>query len=303
MSETPLANDRRSTTRAAWPWALLPAALAVAMVAPALTSGTFVNDPASVLRNPVVSTWRNLPVIFSRSFMIHTDGQYRPMSYGLLAVVRTWVSADHTVFWHAWLAAFHALGAMLVFLLVMHFSRKTWAALVAGCLFAVHPMTVLYTSHMNTFVYVLAGTLYLATLFAYFRFVRSRRPATFVLALVLFASGLVTSKMLLTLPALLVLYELLYEREGLWAGLRRLVPLGVCVLAAAPLRLWLTPHPMFFSYPLFPSGSEAYSAWTFLGRTGVHLQGVLAGYGFEAPLDERTRWILGVGDERFLSAL
>ena len=271
-----------------WPWVILVAAFAFALVTPVLTSGTFINDRDSILRIPLVSTWRNVPTIFSQNFMIFTEGQFRPMSYALLAVVRTWVPAEGTTFWHAWLAGFHALNSVLVFLVAAHVARKLPAALAAGALFAAHPMIALFANHMNAFPYVLAGTFYLATLACYLSFVRSRRLSTYVLGVLLFVCGLLTSKLLLTLPVFLLLYEFFYERDRPAAVLKRFLPLAACCLALAPCWLWLRPHPLFYRYAAFPAGSEWFSLYTFLGRTWRHVVAIVGGWGFEAPLHETT---------------
>lgn len=65
-----------------------------------LSSSTFITHESSILRLPLLSWWRNVPVIFSRDFLVFSEGQFRLLSYGLLAVVRTFVGTEHGLFWH-----------------------------------------------------------------------------------------------------------------------------------------------------------------------------------------------------------
>ncbi|KPK99851.1 MAG: hypothetical protein AMK75_06260 [Planctomycetes bacterium SM23_65] len=283
-----------------WPWVVVLLLLTAGAFAPSVTTGTFVNGPDSVLRLSLVSTWRNVPAIFTQEFMIFTEGQYRPLSYALLALVRTVVSAHNTLFWHLWLVGFHALNALFVFALARLFARKTSAALAAAALFAVHPMASVFANAMNQFHYVLAGSFYLGTLWCYVKFLRSRRRWLYLLGLPLFACGLLTSKMLLTLPVFLLLYELLYERGGLRSAVVRMVPFVALCLVLAPCWLVFEPHPLFYDYPDFPSGSGWFSLYTFVGRTGLHLQGVASGFGFERPLQELTERIMTPFHPRFV---
>ena len=66
--------------------------LSLALVfSPCWSAPTFFLHEQSILRLPVLSTWRNVPTIFTQEFMIFSDGIYRPLSYALVAVLRTHV--------------------------------------------------------------------------------------------------------------------------------------------------------------------------------------------------------------------
>ena len=136
------ADAESDRPRRSWPWAAAVALLAAGLFLPSLDTGTFVNGPDSILRLSLVSHYRNIPTLFTRDFMIFTDGQYRPFSYALVAAVRGFVPADNTLFWHLWLVGFHALNAVLVFAVARRFARKVFPAFVAGAVFAAHPLAV-----------------------------------------------------------------------------------------------------------------------------------------------------------------
>ena len=56
---------------------------------PCILSGTFIDSEDSILRLPLMSHAGHVKTIFTQHFMAYTGGQYRPLSYALLATVRT----------------------------------------------------------------------------------------------------------------------------------------------------------------------------------------------------------------------
>ena len=281
------------------PWAGVMV-LAAGVFVPCLDTGTFVNGPDSVLRLPLLSHYRNIPTLFTGDFMAFTEGEYRPLSYALLALVRGFVPADRAVFWHAWPVAFHVLNTVLVFALARRFARKTLAAVLAAGLFAAHPLASVFGNNMNQFHYVLAGSFYLGTLACYVQFVRSRRVWRYLLGLVLFLAGLFTSRILLTLPVFLLLYEFLYERPGARTTLARVLPFAASCLVPACCWLMLRPGPLLYEYPNLRTGEGWFSFYTFVGQAGLIFKAVAGGLGFEPPLTEIADRIWTPTDLRFL---
>jgi hypothetical protein len=140
-----------------------------------LNAPTFIAHEASILRLPLLAWWKNVPLIFSGDFLVFTDGQFRPLSYALLAVVRTFVEVENVLFWHVWLLAFHWLNAILVFLVVRHFSKRFWSAGLAAVLFCFHPLSSVVVNRIDHFHYVLGLSFYLGALCCYLAFARLLR--------------------------------------------------------------------------------------------------------------------------------
>ena len=283
-----------------WPSVAALVILALAVCLPAIDTGTFINGPDSVLRLPLVSHPRNVATIFSQDFMMFTDGQFRPLGYAILATVRGFIPADDALLWHLWLAAFHALGTVLVFGVARALSSKTLPALVAGAVFAVHPMTSIWANDVNRFHLLLGGTLFLGAFLAYVHYVTSGKIRTYILSAALFALGLLTSKMLWGLPALLGVYEFAYLRSRARPALARLAPFAVVCVALAPCYLLMRAHPMFYDTLRFPPGMGWNSAASFVGRSGLHLKAVAFGVGFEVPLRELFTRVTSPVDAVFL---
>ncbi|MCK5526991.1 MAG: hypothetical protein KAJ05_07575, partial [Candidatus Latescibacteria bacterium] len=135
-----------------------------------LKAPTFISHESGMLSLPLLSWWKNVPLIFSRDFLMFTEGQFRPLSYALLAVVRTFIGADHVLFWHGWLLAFHGLNAILVFVLVRRFSKRLWSAGLAALFFAFHPVSSVVANDINSFHFMLGLSFYLGSLCCYLAF-------------------------------------------------------------------------------------------------------------------------------------
>ncbi len=255
MNQDP-ANSTRETpahpfgAKHPWLWTTgVAAAAALALFAVTLNSGTFIKAQDSILRLPLLSHGKHLPKIFSPDFMVFTDGRYRPLSYALIALVRTIVPGDNAVFWHAWLLAFHVLNALLVYAVARHFARRAPACLIALAVFLLHPLASAFGNQINLFHHVLGGSFYLGTFLCYLHYVRKKKVTLYFIGLVLFVGGLLTSAALLTLPLLILAYEIFYERTGVLKIVGRLIPFGVFALLLGYCFLTFRPHPMFYVYP------------------------------------------------------
>jgi len=138
--------------------ALLLVFLGVGLLVPfgwSLHASIFITHEGSILRLPLLAWWKNVPFIFSRDFLMFSEGQFRPLSYALLAVIRTFIGAENVLFWHIWLLAFHALNAVLLFVLVRRFSRHLWSAGLAALLFGLPPLASVVVNNVDTFYYIL----------------------------------------------------------------------------------------------------------------------------------------------------
>jgi len=118
----------------------------------------------------------------------------------------------------------HALSALLLFVVFRRMTGETWPSLFVAALFALHPThveSVAWASEKKDVVSALFGILTIAAYAVY-----ARRPGTkrYLLALGLFALGLLAKPMLVTLPFVLLLLDY-------W-------PLGRCCGDPAKSRPW-----------------------------------------------------------------
>jgi tetratricopeptide (TPR) repeat protein len=137
----------------------------------------------------------------------------------------------------------HAVNAILLFLLLRQMTRTLWPSALVAALFAIHPLRVESVAWVSERKDLLSGLFFLLTLMAYLRYARSPSRSRYVAVTVLFALGLMSKPMLVSLPIVLLLLDHwplnrldLFslqrpeERKTLWQLLREKLPwLGLTV--------------------------------------------------------------------------
>jgi hypothetical protein len=134
----------------------------------------------------------------------------------------------------------HALNAFLVYLLVLRVTRKHFGALAASLFFALHPI------HPDSVCWIADSVDLLATFFlllstVYFvLFRRHHRRLYYFVTLVGFALATLTKESTLTLPAVLLAYDLLFSwRTWGWNILKAQIPLWGMLPSYVLLRILL----------------------------------------------------------------
>ncbi len=132
----------------------------------------------------------------------------------------TWVS--HMVDWqifgdspaghHATSVAWHALTAVMAFAALRRLTGAFWTSAACAALFAWHPLRVESVAWVAERKDVLSGFFWMTTLWAYAGYAEKRRAGhrgtrEYALALVMFACGLMSKPMLVTLPCVLLLLD------------------------------------------------------------------------------------------------
>ncbi|NOZ20710.1 MAG: tetratricopeptide repeat protein [Planctomycetes bacterium] len=242
----------QEATRRAAKWTRVCGALfilgTVVIFLPCWSAATFITHEESILRLPILSHWRNLPTIFSQEFMIYSDGLYRPFSYAVLAVLRTFIPAQAAGLWHALLIGLHLADTLLIFAIVKRLVRHVGAAALAAAAFGFHPLASVVANDMNHFFILLSVTFYLCSLFGYIAYRDREGPAPLIFAIIMFSVGLLASPIVATLPIVLMVYEWLYRRRGLRKSLPVLLPFLVLTAVAIWSYTYLHPHLVLYSY-------------------------------------------------------
>jgi len=124
---------------------------------------------------------------------------------------------------HAVNVLLHVLNTLLLFGLLFRTTRALWPAALVAALFALHPLHVESVAWVSERKDVLSTAFGLGALWAYAAWTRGGGWARYVLALVLFACGLMSKPMLVTWPFVLLLFD--HWPLGRWPGvsLRRLL--------------------------------------------------------------------------------
>jgi Flp pilus assembly protein TadD len=101
----------------------------------------------------------------------------------------------------------HALGAVLLFLLLRQMTGALWKSAFVAALWAVHPLRVESVAWIAELKDVLSGVFFFLTLIAYVDYTRRRTTWRYLLVMVLLALGLMSKPMLVTLPFVLLLLD------------------------------------------------------------------------------------------------
>ncbi len=108
---------------------------------------------------------------------------------------------------HVHNALLHTLNAGLFFWVVRRMTRAVWVSAFAAALFAWHPLRVESVAWVTERKDVLSTLFWLLTMWAWLSYTERRTLWRFGLALLLFALGLMSKSMLVTLPCVLVLLD------------------------------------------------------------------------------------------------
>jgi tetratricopeptide (TPR) repeat protein len=133
---------------------------------------------------------------------------------------------------------FHALNAVLLFLLLLRMTEAYWQSVLVAALFALHPLHVESVAWVAERKDVLSAFFWMLTLLLYHSYVQRPDRTRYLLTLAAFACGLMAKPMLVTLPIVLLLMDYwplgrLQRGQTVPIGDRKTLP-----VPAVPLR-WL----------------------------------------------------------------
>jgi protein O-mannosyl-transferase len=122
----------------------------------------------------------------------------------------------------------HTLAAMLLFLALQRMTGAVWRSAFVAAVFAIHPLRVESVAWVAERKDVLSGVFFMLTLLAYVNYVRLPRVRAYLVVVFLFACGLMSKPMLVTLPFVLLLLDCwpLNRIKGqLWKRVGEKIPL------------------------------------------------------------------------------
>jgi len=207
-SITPLAPPPASGSRRAVLGICLLLATLVGIVFGQTLQYQFVNfdDDAYVYQNPMVKAGLT-PAAITWAFTHKHQDNWHPLTslshildcqfYGLKA-------GGH----HLTNVLLHGATAILLFLVLRQMTGSLWSSALVAALFAIHPLRVESVAWVSERKDVLSGLFFVLTLGAYLRYVRHPKSLFhYLLVLFLFALGLMSKPMLVTLPFVLLLLD------------------------------------------------------------------------------------------------
>jgi len=241
------------TTPKLWIGLLAIVALGAAAYANSLTNDFQFDDIDGIVRSPILRDARNIPSYFTDVRQSVTAGgrDWRPMVLVTLALDYA-IDGLNPVVFRLTNLAIHIATACLIFIILLELFRlypealagaplsAETAAAAAGALFVVHPVNSEIVNHIWARSSALAALFYLLSFYCFMRGPWSAgrggwRPWGFA-GLGLFAVGLSAKATVITLPAALLLYEVLCVKpeKRFWREPRRLAKyLPVLTVSAA----------------------------------------------------------------------
>jgi tetratricopeptide (TPR) repeat protein len=163
------------------------------------------DDPQYVYANPDVSAGVSLPRI-SWAFTHTIAGNWHPIttiSHMLDCQLYGLKPAGH----HFTNVLFHTIAVVLLFRVLQQMTGSLWRSAFVAALFAIHPLHVESIAWVSERKDVLSAVFFMLTLGAYVRYVRTRSLTWYVLTLFVFALGLMSKPMLVTVPFILLLLD------------------------------------------------------------------------------------------------
>ena len=232
---------------------------------PALEAG-FVWDDLIFVEEAAVHDWSGLWSIWFSPAEIEREGHYWPIVYTSFWLEhKLWGLAP--LGYHAVNLALHLVNVLLAWRLLQRLAVPgSW---VIAAVFAVHPLHVESVAWVMERKDLLSALFYLAAVLTWIRFVKSPRPGRYALALGLFAAGLLSKSIVVTLPAALLIYHWWQTGRVTRTDLVRLAPFfGLAlVITALDLSFYTSREPLALGYSLVERALIAARAlWFYAGK-------------------------------------
>jgi tetratricopeptide (TPR) repeat protein len=163
------------------------------------------DDPQYVYANPDVSAGVSLTGI-SWAFTHTIAGHWHPLttlSHMLDCQLFKLNPSGH----HFTSVFLHSIAVVFLFLVLRQMTGSLWRSAFVAAVFAIHPLHVESVAWISERKDVLSAVFFMLTLAAYLRYVRAPSVTAYLLLLLVFALGLMSKSMLVTVPFLLLLLD------------------------------------------------------------------------------------------------
>ena len=241
------------------------AVLAAVSYVPAL-SGGFVWDDVIFAEEPVIHAVSGLKSIWFSPADIRNEGHYWPLVYSSFWLEhKLWGLAPAG--YHAVNILLHLVNCLLLWRLLARL-RVPGAAVIAA-VFAAHPVHVESVAWIIERKDVLSALFYLAAVMVWVRFAETSGAGRYALALLLFAAGLLSKSVVVTLPVALLIWHWWQQARVTRIDLLRLAPFVAVGLAItlADLSFYQSREPLELGYTLAERALIASRAlWFYVGK-------------------------------------
>ncbi len=240
--------------------------LVVVCYLPAMLWGGFVWDDSILTDAKPVQDVSGLWQIWFSPSAIEGEGHYWPLVYTTFWLEhKLWGFAPTG--YHIVNVLLHLANTLLLWYLVRRLSVP--GAWVVAAVFAVHPLHVESVAWVIERKDLLSGLFYLAAVLAWVRFVEQPRRGWYVCSLALYAAGLLSKSIVITLPVALLIWHWWQRGRVTSADLLRLVPFGVVglIITVGDLSFYQSREALALGYSLTERVLIASRAlWFYVGK-------------------------------------
>jgi tetratricopeptide (TPR) repeat protein len=229
-----------SSWRQDWLIGFLLIALTFLVYQPVWHAGFIWDDDTFLTKNPVFKSvdFKSADCLYQVWFTTSTMDYY-PMTFSLWCLEwRFW--GNNPLGYHLVNVLLHGLSAVLLWRVFLRLRNP--GALVAGALFALHPVNVESVAWISEGKNALCMFFYVATLLAWLEFEESGRRRWYGLALAGFALSLLSKSAAAPLPVVLLGLAWWRRKRVEWKDVRQVVPFFVIAAAVCWVTVWFHYH-------------------------------------------------------------
>ena len=169
------------------------------------------DDGLLIYENPAIRSIT--PSSLKTIFTSYDPELYIPLTF-LTYQIDYLLGGAHAFLYHAQNLFWHTLNALLVAWFVTLLSRRGWAGILCGLVFALHPLNTEAVAWASARKDVLSSFFLLGSLIAYLYYRAEPRRRMYTISLAAFALGLLAKVTILTLPVLLLLVD--WRERRVW---------------------------------------------------------------------------------------
>ena len=208
-------KDNREVLTFKWKHIILIALLSIAIYANTLSMDFVWDDLTQIKENLKIRSLRNVPSMFTSdvwSGVGQESPYYRPI-FTLSLALDYFIWGLNPSGYHITNIFLHALASALFYILALRILNKELAAVFGALIFAVHPVhaeAIAWISGRNE---PLAALFMFASLYSYILYRDKTKFSYLALSVFLFSIALLSKELAVTLPFIILLYEICF-REG-----------------------------------------------------------------------------------------
>src|SRR3990172_5417520 len=191
--------------------------LSITVYSTSLKNSFALDDEELIIKNEYIKELKNIPLFFISTKTLSTTGQgeiaYRPLETTSFAV-DYFLWKLNPLGYHLTSLFFHILNSILVCFLFNILQKDKIISLLAALIFAVHPVHVENVAFIGARSYLISTFFYLLSFYMYCTSYDSdKKMYQLIISMICFAMALLSKELAITMSAIIILYDALFQRE------------------------------------------------------------------------------------------